>query len=252
MSGPLPAVLANIVEASRHRAITPPPAVAVPRARSLRAAIAGRESLALLAEWKRRSPSAGPLVGVRDCAEQVTAYAAAGAHALSIVTEPTRFDGDLHDLSIARRSTDLPVLRKDFLTRPEQVIETAAHGASAVLLIARCLSESQTRELCASAREAGLEVLLECHDEREVGNALAIEDVLIGVNNRDLDTLTIDRSRAPRLLADVPVHRVTVAESGYRSLEDLREIDGLADAVLIGTALMRGENAANFARGVRR
>ncbi|MFK7740351.1 MAG: indole-3-glycerol-phosphate synthase [Planctomycetota bacterium] len=214
---------------------------------SLAAALRGRARLSLLAEFKRCSPSAPALAREVDLRPQIAGYVAGGAAGLSILTEPTRFGGSLDDLRQARAACELPILRKDFLVRPEQVQEARCAGASAVLLIVRCLPGGLLGEMVSACEGAGLEALVECHDESELERAVAFDHVLLGINNRDLDTLRIDRSNAARLARRLPEDRIVVAESGYENVDQLAELLGLVDAVLIGSALMRGGSAASFA-----
>jgi len=212
-------------------------------------ALRGKDRLKVIAEFKQASPSAGSIAR-KDPAAQVKLYADAGAAAVSVLTEPSRFAGSFDDLERAVEAVDIPVLMKDFVIDPAQIRLAACLGARGVLLIARCLSSAQLEELASACRGYGLGALVECHDAREVSRALALPDVVIGVNNRDLDTFEIRRDLAMRLLRDVPTNRVAVAESGYLKSEDTRELRGVADAVLIGSALMRESDPAAFIRGV--
>jgi indole-3-glycerol phosphate synthase len=248
-------LLAELLAGSAARAAALP-AELLPRPGrpSFARALAGRERLCLIPEWKRASPSSGALAR-EDMLPTLQRYQHAGAAALSILTEPLHFRGSVDDLRAAADAADLPILRKDFVVHPRQVLEAAACGASAVLLIARCLERGQLHELLAACRDTATDALLECRDERELDLALAVDDALIGVNNRDLDTLAVDLGVAERLLARVPAHRIAVAESGYRRPADLRPLIGRCNAVLVGTALLQGGDAAAFAaagRGARR
>tara|TARA_R110002072_G_scaffold241027_1_gene399554 strand:+ start:110743 stop:111507 length:765 start_codon:yes stop_codon:yes gene_type:complete len=213
---------------------------------SLRDGLCGKHRLSLLAEFKRCSPSDSNLQPLADLSAQLRSYEQAGAAGVSVLTEPTRFGGSLADLRLAVALSHLPMLRKDFLVRPEQVRESLHSGASAVLLIARCLPGDQLHELVIACREAAVEMLIECHDELDLERALPFGDAMIGINNRDLDTLHIDRDVFLRLAPKVPSERVVVAESGYLEPVHLDPVIGLADAVLIGSALMRGVDAAGF------
>lgn len=230
--------------ASRLPASAPGPAAARPP--SLAAAIAGRGTVSVIAEFKRESPSAGVIRRGEEAAERAVRYRDAGAAALSVLTEPTRFGGSLGDLTAAARASGLPALMKDFVVSPAQVRAGRDAGASAVLLIARCLDDRRLRALYEEAAEDGLETLVEVHDAAELDRALALPAALIGVNNRDLDTLAVDRRRAASLLPRVPADRIAVAESGYLEPEHLTELRGAADGVLIGTALMRAADPARF------
>lgn len=244
------AVLAELVAAAHRRARSLPTLSRARRERpSFVQAIAGKEELAIIAEFKRSSPS-GAIAAGADLAARARTYAAAGAAALSILTEPTRFGGSFEDLQVAAETTELPLLMKDFVVSPAQV-ELAAHlGASAVLLIVRCLEPEALHELSAACHRAGLAPLVECHTEDEVACAAEM-DCVIGVNNRDLDDLSIDRERAARLLGAVATGRVTVAESGYDEPAQARALRGRVDAALIGTALMRSSDPARFLTEVR-
>jgi len=236
----------ELVASARKRAEALPPREHLPewaaRPRpsrpSFREALRGKAHLDVIAEFKRASPSLGA-IAERGLEDQVRRYAQAGAAAISVLTEPSRFKGSLSDLERTVASVEVPVLMKDFVVHPAQIREAAFLGASAVLLIVRCLSREQLSELAQAADELGLTPLVECHHARELERALEIEDAVIGVNNRDLDTLAIDTSLSPRALADVPRERVVVAESGYEHAEDVAELRGVADAVLVGSALMK-------------
>ncbi|HXW76582.1 MAG TPA: indole-3-glycerol phosphate synthase TrpC [Candidatus Eremiobacteraceae bacterium] len=200
---------------------------------------------AIIAEIKRRSPSAGVISDRVDAAALAVAYAAGGASALSVVTEPEFFGGSLEDLRAARAATVVPVLRKDFIIDPYQVWETAAAGADAVLVIAAALSPQTLRSCVALARELGIEPLVEVHDEAEVPIALDAGARCIGINNRDLHTFAVDLSTAPRIAAVLPPYVTVIAESGYRTADDVaRCTEAGIHAVLIGEALMRAADPA--------
>lgn len=197
--------------------------------------------VAVVAEFKRRSPSAGELWPAADPAAVARGYRDAGAAALSVLTDARWFGGSLDDLEAAREASGLPVLRKDFLVDPVQVIEARAAGADAVLLIVRALSDSQLGELLAAAGELGAAALVEVHDEAELERAVSAGAGAIGVNARDLATLEVDLEAAHRVVSRVPPDRAAVAESGVREPEDVRRAgEAGADAVLVGSALMEG------------
>lgn len=221
-----------------------------PSGPSFEAVLRGKHRLDVIAEFKRKSPSLGA-IAEPDLVEQVRRYEDGGAAAISVLTEPTRFGGSCEDLSRAARSVDVPVLMKDFVVDPAQVREAARLGARAVLLILRCLSEAHLDELVSACAHYGLTPLLECHTEAEIARALRHEDGVIGANNRDLETLEIDGGLALRLLAEVPRDRVAVAESGYEKADDVRGLRGVADAVLVGGALMRHEDPAKLEKLIR-
>jgi indole-3-glycerol phosphate synthase len=208
-----------------------------------------RPGLSLIAEHKRRSPSAGEIRADASLEDVVSAYQRGGAAALSVLTEGPNFGGSPDDLRRARAASDLAILRKDFVVDPFQVDESAAIGADAILLIVAALGDDELRELHARASERGLSALVEVHDARELELALACGASIVGVNNRDLRTLEVDTSRTFELLPEVPEGVVTVAESGFSAPEQLVALrDAGADAVLIGEALMRAENIEQAAR----
>ncbi|MFH0944112.1 MAG: indole-3-glycerol-phosphate synthase [Planctomycetota bacterium] len=241
-------VLAELVAEARRRAEelpAPGPASRCRRASFLEA-LRGKRKLSVIAEFKRRSPSKGGIAELKNLEQQVRCYDRAGAAAISVLTEPTRFGGCAEDLSRAVAVSERPVLMKDFVVDPRQVRQAAALGASAVLLIVRCLTRGELLALAEEAGRLGLTPLIECHDERELGRALEIESAAIGVNNRDLDSLEIHLERAPALLAEVPLDRVAVAEIGYVTTGQLADVRGLADAVLVGTALMQSGDPKSF------
>ena len=218
---------------------------------SFGAALAGREKISIVAEFKRSSPSVGGIAPSSDVVRQVRRYAELGVAAISVLTEPSRFSGSEEDLVRAAEAVDLPLLMKDFVVDTAQVRRGAELGASAILLIVRCLSDVQLQELAAACVEHAITPLVECHDPAEVDRALAVENAVIGVNNRDLSSLEIDLTNAPTLLARVPKDRIAIAESGYAGPQDVDAVRGIADAVLIGTALMRASDPEDFVRGVQ-
>lgn len=197
-----------------------------------------RSDVAVIAEIKRRSPSKGVLDDALDAGTRAAEYALGGAAALSILTEPSEFGGSLDDLADARTCVAIPLLRKDFIVDEVQLLEARLAGASAVLLIARALPADRFFSLAAAARSIGLDVLLEVRDEAELERALGVPDGVIGVNNRNLETLVIDDSVSARLLRLVPPGRTAVYESGVQNVDGVRRAAALgADAVLVGSAL---------------
>lgn len=244
-------VLAGLVRSAEARAkrLAADPAPGRPERKppSFRAAIGGRATLSVIAEFKRRSPSAGAIRD-DDPATRAAAYREAGASAVSVLTDPDAFGGSLEDLQAASSAAGLPVLMKDFIVDPVQIRAGWAAGASAVLLIVRCLDDVRLRGLYEEARSLGLDALVEVHDAAELDRALALENAIVGINNRDLDTLQTDRRRAAALLPRVPAGRIAVAESGYVEPEHLTGLRERADAVLIGTALMRAADPSAFLR----
>ncbi len=222
-----------------------------PPPRGFAEALRRGEPPAVIAEVKRASPSAGSIAD-RDPAERARAYEAGGAAALSVLTEPRHFGGSLADLRAARWATSLPVLRKDFLVHPSQLIESRAAGADAVLLIAAALDDAELAALLALAGDLGLGVLLEAHAEDDLERALATDAQVIGVNARDLETLEVDGERALRLLGRIPGDRVAVLESGISRPEQARRaVEAGARAILVGEALMRAEDPAALIRSLR-
>lgn len=204
------------------------------------AAALGRPGLSIIAEHKRRSPSAGTIREDLELPDVVGAYERGGARALSVLTEEASFGGSLADLSAARAASALPILRKDFIVDPYQVPEAAAAGADAILLIVAALDPGQLAELHAQAGGFGLDALVEVHDESELEVAAAIEPAIIGINNRDLTTLHVDPERTFQLLGGIPAGTLVVSESGWRTPAQLERLHGAGvDAVLIGEALMR-------------
>jgi indole-3-glycerol phosphate synthase len=210
-----------------------------------------RTGLSLIAEHKRRSPSAGVIREGVTLEEVVSAYERGGAAALSILTEGPSFGGSLEDLRRARAASALPILRKDFIVEPYQLHEALAAGADAVLLIVAALRQSELKRLHALAGELGLAALVEVHDERELEVAVAAGARVIGINSRDLRTLRVDTSRIFELLAGVPEGTVVVAESGLRVRSQLDELARAgADAVLVGEALMRSADIESACRAL--
>jgi indole-3-glycerol phosphate synthase len=200
-----------------------------------------RPGVSLIAEHKRRSPSAGEIRAGATVAEIVTAYERGGAAALSILTEGPHFGGSLDDIREARGASSLPILRKDFVVDAYQVYESAAAGADALLLIVAALRPSELAELHAEAAALDLDVLVEVHDEDELACALEVVDAdVIGINNRDLASFEVDVERTYELLSDVPAGKTVVSESGFHTREQLEDLERVGvDAVLIGESLMR-------------
>jgi indole-3-glycerol phosphate synthase len=208
-----------------------------------------RPGVSVIAEHKRRSPSAGTIREGLSLEEVVGSYERGGAAALSILTEGPSFGGSLDDLRAARVASTLPILRKDFIVDSYQVHESLAAGADAILLIVAALSADQLAALHAEASAGGLATLVEVHDERELEVALAAGAGLIGINNRDLTTLKVDTGRTFALAPRIPADRVIVAESGFSSRSELERLAGAGvDAVLIGEALMRSPDLEGACR----
>jgi len=208
-----------------------------------------RPGLSLIAEFKRRSPSAGEIAAATSVAEQVGAYERGGAAALSVLTDEPHFGGSLEDLRAARAASSLPILRKDFVVDPYQLYEAAVNGADAVLLIARALEDEALGELHAAARGLDLDCLVEVHDGEELERALALDVDVIGINNRNLDQGTVDLTTTFELMPDVPAGKAVVAESGISTRAELAELERVGvDAVLIGTTLMRAADPEALTR----
>jgi indole-3-glycerol phosphate synthase len=196
--------------------------------------------VSLIAEFKRRSPSGGLIRPDATPADIARLYAAAGAAAMSVLTDADYFGGSDVDLVDARAASALPVLRKDFVIDAYQVHEARALGSDAVLLIVRALADAELRALLDLSRNLGLDVLVETHSADEVHRAVEAGATLVGVNNRDLDTLVTDVTLAPRLRPLVPPECVFVAESGISSPEQMAALaDAGVDAVLVGEAVLR-------------
>ena len=207
--------------------------------RSLHAALS-QPDLAVIAEVKRRAPSVGSLAEAADPVAVARAYERAGAAAISVLTDGPHFGGSLADLAAVSAAVDLPVLRKDFLIDPLQVAEAAVHGADAVLLIVAMLDDAQLAELSAAVTELGLEALVETHTAEEVERALAAGARIVGVNNRDLESLAIDLATGEALLPTLRAAGVVaIGESGVHGPAEARRLRTAgADAILVGSALM--------------
>jgi indole-3-glycerol phosphate synthase len=226
-------------------------ALRLPPARGFAGALWSADPPAVIAEVKRASPSAGAIAET-DPASQARAYEEAGAAAVSVLTEPRHFDGSLADLREVHLATSVPVLRKDFLVHPAQVMEARVEGADAVLLIAAALSELELKAMLAAAEDLGLGALVEAHAEEDLEKALAADAKVVGVNARDLETLEVDVDGALAMLRRVPDDRIAVAESGLTSREQVeRAVEAGARAVLVGEALMRAVDPGAKLRELR-
>jgi indole-3-glycerol phosphate synthase len=216
----------------------------VPGERSFRDALAA-PGIGVIAEFKRRSPSAGALHERPDLREIVRAYERGGAVAASILTEGPNFSGSLEDLTAARAACSLPLLRKDFVVDPYQLHEALAAGADAVLLIVAALADEQLASLHATATGMGLDVLVEVHDRDELQRALALGADIVGVNNRDLRDFSVDVERTARLMDEIPPEVLVVSESGIGEPAQLRRLSEQGvQAVLVGETLMRADDPA--------
>ena len=204
-----------------------------------------RDGVAVIAEVKRASPSRGPMAEIPDAAALASAYAAGGAAAVSVLTEPQHFRGCMDDLAGVAAAVDVPVLRKDFIVDAYQVWEARAAGAAAVLLIVAALEQDRLAELLGIVHAAGMTALLETHDELEVTRAVGAHEAagaagppIIGVNARDLTTLRVDPDRFSALRSMIPDGAVAVAESGVKDGADVERLAALgAEAVLVGESV---------------
>jgi indole-3-glycerol phosphate synthase len=238
---------ADLVERKRAQPLAALEAEAARQApaRSLTRALRHPGRITCIAEFKRRSPSAGWIAEHAQPETMARAYATGGASAMSVLTDGPFFGGSLDDLVAARAASDLVILRKDFIVDRYQVVEARAAGADALLLIVAALTDAELASLLAATREAGLEALVEAHDADEVARAVAAGAAVVGINNRDLKTFTVDRELAARLRPSVPSDRVIVAESGIRDAEDVARLGAAGvDAILVGETLMRAPDPA--------
>ena len=255
--GMLDAILARTrerVAAERaHRPLgSSHPAVrAAPPVRPFAAALVRPGGVRVIAEHKRRSPSRGPIREDLAPGDVARGYEAAGAAAISVLTDEPFFGGCLAHLEEARRATALPVLRKDFVLDPWQVWEARAAGADAVLLIVAALTDDDLSGLLGAAREAGLDALVEVHDRGELDRALAAGSRIVGVNSRDLRTLAVSLETAFALVPAIPDDVVAVAESGIRTGDDARRLrDAGFDAFLVGEHLMAAPDPGEALRAL--
>jgi len=198
-----------------------------------------RESLCVIAEIKRKSPSKGVLRANLDAAHIASLYEQGGASCLSVLTDEHFFGGSVDDLQIARASTSLPVIRKDFTVSEFDVLDARLMGADCVLLIAAALTDDELTRFHDLSVQIGLEVLVETHDEHELERALNVGATIVGVNQRDLITFEVDHARAERMASLIPPTVVRVAESGVRNADDARRLrDAGYDAVLVGESIV--------------
>ncbi|MEE8517270.1 MAG: indole-3-glycerol phosphate synthase TrpC [Alphaproteobacteria bacterium] len=220
-----------------------------PRGFGAALARAAAKGYGLIAEIKRASPSAGLIREDFDVANLAQAYETGGATCLSVLTEEHYFKGCGEDLGAARAATALPILRKDFIVDGYQITESRALGADCVLLIMAVLADAEAQDFAGIARGHGMDVLVEVHDETELERALALEDGLIGINNRNLKTLETDLATTERLAPLVPAPRIIVSESGLNSPDDLARMAALgAKCFLVGEALMRQDDIEGATR----
>ncbi len=227
-----------------------------PPPRDFRGALSDRPDVALIAEIKKASPSAGLICADFDPALIASSYHTAGAAALSVLTDRRFFGGEPGFIALAKAAAPLPALCKDFIIDACQVYEARAAGADAVLLIARILSDTELADLLGLVHELGMAALVEAHNAAEVARAVRSGAPILGINNRDLDTLGVDLATTETLAASVPPDRVLVSESGVASRSDVERLAASGvDAVLVGEALMKNRDVVHAAQqlvGVRR
>ncbi len=217
-------------------------AEAAPEARNFPAALV-REHIALIAEIKRASPSSGEIRAQANPLQIAKIYAENGADAISVLTDQKYFHGDLKSLKAARTACDVPLLCKDFIIDEYQIYESRALQADAILLIVRILDDARLASFRLLAESLGMAALVETHDERELERALASQAFIIGINNRNLDDFSIDLATTERLAPKVPSGCIKVSESGLRTRGDVERVACAGvDAVLVGEALMRGQD----------
>jgi indole-3-glycerol phosphate synthase len=238
-------VAATRIRVANARAHEPEPALAErarrakPRAQAFRDALGAPGRVNIIAECKRRSPSRGVLRAAYDPVAIAAGYASAGAAALSVLTEPMFFDGSLDHLVRVRAAVEVPLLRKDFIVEPYQLLEALAAGADAVLLIVASLTDDELASLAREADALGLATLVEVHTDDELDRALGAGATIVGVNNRNLRTLAVDVGLSERLAAHIPASVLAVSESGLRSAADLAHMSALGyRAFLMGERFM--------------
>ena len=224
------------------------PELAEPTRRSLKSALA-RPGARFIMEVKRGSPSGGAIRPAADAGVLARAYRGA-ADAISVLTDAPYFGGSLEDLRAVRREFPGPILAKDFIVDPRQVAEARLHGADAVLVILAVLGDEEAAAVMAAARRLGMDVLVEAHTAEEVHRAVRLGADIVGINNRDLDTLEIDLATTERLAGLVPASTLVVAESGIASRADVERLAPFADAFLVGSSLMRAADPGEAARAL--
>lgn len=200
-------------------------------------------AIKLIAEIKKASPSRGIIRGDFDPVEIASIYEGKGASSVSVLTEEDFFMGKLSDLSAVRKSVKLPILRKDFIFDDYQVYESRLNGADAILLIASILERLQIEDLMGLAGELGMDSLVEIHNMKELDRALMAEAEIIGINNRNLETLKVDIDTTFKIIRDIPLKKIVVSESGIKGRKDIERIEEeRIDAILVGTAFMEADD----------
>ncbi|TAL45621.1 MAG: indole-3-glycerol phosphate synthase TrpC [Salinibacterium sp.] len=233
--------------ATRSLAEVEKAALARSAALDARAALAPRELVHIIAEIKRASPSRGALAEIPDPASLAVSYQLGGASAISVLTEGRRFGGSLDDLEAVREVASIPILRKDFIAEPYQVLEARAAGADLVLLIVAALDDRTLASLFALVNELGMTPLVETHSADEVGRALDLGADVIGVNARDLSTFELDQDLFGRLADQIPTGVIRIAESAVKTAADVAHYRRAgADVVLVGEALVTGDPVATL------
>jgi indole-3-glycerol phosphate synthase len=255
-------LLATIVAGTRHSvaareakeplATLAQRAAAVPsRAGRFQSALSGADDINIIAECKRRSPSRGVLRADYDPVAIAIGYQAAGAAAISVLTEPTFFDGSLEHLASVRAAVEIPILRKDFIVSEYQLLEAKAAGADAILLIVAALRPVELKVLHDHARRYGLDALVEVHDAHELAIALDAGARIVGVNNRNLRTLEVDVHASDTLIAQMPKGIVAISESGLKTADDLMRLRALGyKAFLVGEKFMSAEEPGIALKGL--
>ncbi len=241
-------ILAEIVAEKRREVAHLRPTVASVRKddRDFTGVLLRQNGVALIAEVKKASPSAGIICADFDPVKIAREYEAAGATALSVLTDEKFFQGRLEYLRLIRQAVQLPLLRKDFIIDERQLHETATAGADAVLLIVAILDDAQLKDYQTLAGELHLAALVEVHDDRELDRALNANAEIIGINNRDLKTFRTDLATTEKLAARIPTGKIIVAESGINSRADVQRVTGVgARAILVGESLMRSRDIAS-------
>jgi len=253
----VPATLDSILAVTRERV-----AALKAEARTLERRAAGREPMpfaralggtmvGVIAEVKRRSPSAGAIALGLDPAAHARAYAAGGAVAVSVLTDGPHFGGSLEDLEQVAAAVTIPVLRKDFILDELQLLEARGAGASAVLLIVRALTPERLRHLARAARDLALGTLVEAHTAEELDRALSVEPTAVGINSRDLSTFLVDLGAAEALVPLVPARIPTIAESGIENRADVERFARAGtDLVLVGSSVARADDTAASVRAL--
>lgn len=216
------------------------------------AAVRNADGPAIIGEIKRASPSAGLIARNFDPAAIARTYDSSGVDCISVLTEADHFLGELEYLDVARKHSSRPLLRKDFLSTPYQIAQSAAYGADAVLLIVAGLRDEQLRECMEEAAKYDLDVLVEVHDQAELGRALTLGAALVGINNRNLRTFETDLAVTEYLLPHVPASATVISESGMQGPEDILRLHGAgARGFLVGEALMRSEEPGGLIRALK-